>query len=65
MKHHESNRHPGPMRVLRVDPEFAGLVAVGFAVMGMVAVPIAKWFLLGALVFGIGVAVLLGRVRKG
>ena len=53
------------MRVLRVDPEFAGLVAVGFAVMGMVAVPIAKWFLLGALVFGIGVAVLLGRVRKG
>ena len=36
-----------------MDSEFAGLlVAVGFVVMGLVSLPIAKWFLLGALLFG-------------
>jgi hypothetical protein len=50
---------------MRVDAEFAGvLVAVGFVVMGVVGIPIAKWFLLGALVLGVGVALLLRRIRK-
>jgi len=50
---------------MRVDAEFAGiLVAVGFVVMGVVGVPIAKWFLLGAFVLGVGVALLLRRTRK-
>ena len=31
MKQHDDARHPGPMRVMRVDAEFAGIiVAVGF-----------------------------------
>ncbi len=35
MKQRDTNRHPGPFRVMRVDSEFAGLlVAVGFVVMG-------------------------------
>ncbi|PYX08768.1 MAG: hypothetical protein DMG88_09160 [Acidobacteria bacterium] len=65
MKQHDVNRHPGPFRVMRVDSEFAGLlVAVGFVVMGLVSMPIATWFLLGALVLGVGVALLLRWIRK-
>jgi hypothetical protein len=65
MKHHDTSRHPGIMRFMRVDAEFAGvLVAVGFVVMGVIGIPIAKWFLLGALVLGVGVALLLRRIRK-
>jgi hypothetical protein len=45
MKDRDANRHPGPMRVMRVDAEFAGIiVAVGFVVLGLVGLPIAKWF---------------------
>ncbi|HEV2728765.1 MAG TPA: hypothetical protein VGV15_01935 [Terriglobales bacterium] len=66
MKQHDANRHPGPWRVMRVDSEFAGLlVAVGFVVMGLVSMPIATWFLLGALVLGVGAALLLRWIRKG
>ena len=65
MKHHDSSRHPGPWRVMRVDAEFAGIiVALGFVVMGLVGLPIAKWFLLGAILFGVGVAVLLRLIRR-
>ena len=53
MKQHDGARHPGPMRVMRVDAEFAGiLVAVAFIVLGLVSLPMAKWFFLGALVLG-------------
>ena len=66
MKQHDANRHPGPWRVMRVDSAFAGLlVAVGFVVMGLVSMPLATWFLLGALVLGVGVALLLRCTRKG
>jgi hypothetical protein len=66
MKQRDANRQPGPWRVMRVDSEFAGLfVAVGFVVMGLVSMPIAKWFLLGALLLGIGVALMLRWIRKG
>jgi mannose/fructose/N-acetylgalactosamine-specific phosphotransferase system component IIC len=40
------------------------LVAVGFFVMGFVSVPIAKGFLVGAFVVGMGVAVVLALIRK-
>ncbi len=57
MKQHQTNPHPGPFRIPRVDAEIAGiLVAVGFVVMGVVAIPIVKWFLLGAVVLGGGFA---------
>jgi len=53
------------MRVMQVDSEFAGLlVAVGFVVMGLVTIPVAKWFFLGTLVLGVAVALLLHFIRK-
>ncbi len=61
----DTSRHPGPMRFMRVDTEFAGiLVAIGFVIMGLVALPIAKWFLLAALVLGVAVALLFRLVGK-
>jgi hypothetical protein len=47
------------------DAEFAGLlIAVGFVVMGLVALPIVRWFLIGALLLGGGVALQLRFNRK-
>ena len=52
--------HPGLWRVMQVDSEFIGLlVAVGFLVMGLVSMPIATVFLLGAIALGVVVALLL------
>jgi hypothetical protein len=66
MKDHDAARHPGPWRVMRVDAESVGLiVALGFLLMGLVSMPIATWFLVGALVLGLGVALLLRFSRKG
>ena len=60
MKHHDANRHPGPWRVMSVDSETAGiLVAVGFLAMGLVSIPVVRWFVLGCLALGIAFAVLL------
>jgi hypothetical protein len=43
IKAHDANRHPGPMRVMRVDAEFAGvIVAVAFVVLGLVGLPHRK-----------------------
>lgn len=57
--------HPGPFRVMKVDAEVAGiLVAIGFFVMGFVSVPIAKGFLIGAFLLGIGVAAVLWLIRR-
>jgi hypothetical protein len=65
MKQADGARHPGPMRVMHVDAEFAGIiVAVGFLVMGAVGLEIGKWFVLGALVLGAVVALLLRFTRK-
>jgi hypothetical protein len=65
MKHRDPSRHPGVFRVMQVDSEFAGvLIAVGFVVMGIVSLPLAKWFVLGALIFGVAVALLLRGTRK-
>jgi hypothetical protein len=59
------NFHPGPMRMVGGNPEFAGLiVGVGIVVMGVVGLPIARWFLLGALGLGAAVALLLRLTRK-
>jgi hypothetical protein len=59
MKHHAPIPHPGPFRIPRVDAEVAGiLVAIGFVVMGVVAIPIVKWFLLGAIALGATMAVI-------
>lgn len=60
MKDHSTARHPGPWRVMQVDSEVAGIiVAVGFLAMGLVSMPIARWFVLGCFALGIVVAVLL------
>jgi hypothetical protein len=60
MKDNDANRHPGPWQVMRVDSETAGiLVAVGFLALGLVSIPVARWFVLGCLALGVAVAVLL------
>jgi uncharacterized membrane protein YhiD involved in acid resistance len=65
MKRHETERHPGPWRVMRVDSEFAGLlVAVAFLVMGAVGLDIGKGFVLGALGLGIMVALVLRFIHR-
>jgi hypothetical protein len=65
MKDHDANRHPGPWRVMKVDSEFAGLlVAVGFLVMGLVSMPLATGFVLGAITLGVVVALLLRFTPK-
>ena len=65
MKNRDANRHPGIMRVMKVDSEFAGiLVAVGFLVMGAVGLDIGRWFVLGAVGLGVAVALLLRLTRK-
>jgi hypothetical protein len=65
MKDRDASRHPGPWRVMRVDSEFAGLlVAVGFLVMGFVSMPIATWFILGAVALGVFVALVLRFTPK-
>ncbi len=65
MKDHNAPRHPGPWRVMPTDAELAGfIVAIGFIVMGVVGIPIMKFFLLGAALLGGGVALLLRFTRK-
>ena len=65
MKDRESKPHPGPFRIPQVDSESAGiLIAIGFVVMGLVALPIAKWFFLSAIAIGVAFALLLHFVRK-
>lgn len=66
MKNRDAERHPGPMRFMQVDAEFARIiVAIGFVVTGVVAIPIAKWFLLGALLLRGAVALLLRVAARG
>jgi hypothetical protein len=58
-------RHPGPFRVMQTDSEFTGiLVALGFVVLAIVGIPLARWFVLGAVLMGIPVALLLRFTRK-
>ena len=59
-------RHPGPMRLMpNVGGESAAIiVAIGFVVMGLVGLPVAKFFLVGAVVLGIGLAMLFHFTRK-
>jgi hypothetical protein len=65
MKNRDPKHHPGPFRVMHVDPEFAGLLlAAGFLVMGAVGLNIGKFFVLGALALGVVVALLLRLTRK-
>ena len=66
MKDHDANRHPGPWRVMSVDSETAGiLVAVGFLAMGLVSIPVARWFVLACLALGGAFAVLFRFAPKG
>jgi hypothetical protein len=58
--------HPGPWRFMQVDSGVPGIfIAVGFLVMGLVSMPIATLFVLGALGFGGLIALLLRFTRKG
>ena len=60
MKSHETARHPGPFRFMRVDSEVAGfIVAIGIVVLGVISIPIAKYFLAGAILAGSVIAGIL------
>jgi hypothetical protein len=65
MENRDAKRHPGPWRVMQLDSEFAGLlVAVGFLAMGLVSMPLATGFVLGAITLGVVVALLLRFVPQ-
>jgi hypothetical protein len=65
MKNHDAGRHPGPMRVMPVDAEFAGvLIAIAFVVLAVVGLPIAKWLLLETVLVGGAVALLFRFLRR-
>ena len=51
---------------MQVDSEFAGLLlAAGFLVMGAVGLDIGKFFVLGAIGFGVLVALILRLIHRG
>ena len=51
--------------MMQTDAEFTGiLVALGFVLLAVVGIPIAKWFVLGTLLMGVSVAAVLRWVRK-
>jgi hypothetical protein len=61
MKHHEPARH----RVMQLASEFTGiLVALGFVLLAIVGLPPAKWFVSGAALLGVLVALLLRFTRR-
>ena len=65
MKYEITKPHPGPFRFMRVDAESAGIIiAVGFTIMGLVGLPIAKWFLLAAIALASAVALVLHFTKK-
>lgn len=50
---------------MQVDSEVAGiLVALGFVVMAIVGIPLARWFVLGTALMEISVALVLRFTRK-
>ena len=50
---------------MRIDSEFAGIiVAVAFVILGVVGLPIGRWFLLGAVLVGLGFAVVIKLLHR-
>jgi hypothetical protein len=57
--------HPGPFRLVSIGVGAVGIViALGFVTLGLIGLPLAKFFLLGAILLGAGVAVFLRVFRK-
>ncbi|HEY3927156.1 MAG TPA: hypothetical protein VGL89_02170 [Candidatus Koribacter sp.] len=57
--------HPGPFRIPKLAAEFDSvLIAVGFIVLGLAGLPLAKFFLIGAVAVGVIIAVLFRILRK-
>jgi hypothetical protein len=57
--------HPGPFRLVRIGiGAVAILIALGFVMLGLIGVPIARFFLLGAILLGAGIAILFHALRK-
>jgi RsiW-degrading membrane proteinase PrsW (M82 family) len=53
------------MSFMRVDAELTGVfVAIGFALMLAVALPITKWFVLGTVLLGALIAIGIRLVRS-
>jgi len=60
------SRHPGiTIHKMPVAGSVGGFIfAVGIVVLAVVGLPFAKWFLLGAMILGIGVVAILRFVRR-
>ena len=65
MKDHSTPPHPGPFRIPAIRAEFSAvMVALGFIALGLAGLPIAKFFLLGAILVGAMIALLFRVLRK-
>ena len=65
MKDHDTPRHPGPFQVMGMGGWSAAIMVVfSYVALGLVDLPVAKFFLLGAVLLGAGVAILL-RISRG
>lgn len=57
--------HPGPFRFIKADPEWFGIfIALGFVALGLLGLPIAKWFLLGVLLLGSLIALVFHFIHR-
>ena len=65
VKDHSTRPHPGPFLFMSMGVgATAIMVALCFVVLGLVALPIAKFFLLAAILLGIGIAVIFRIIAK-
>jgi hypothetical protein len=57
--------HPGPFRLVSIGVGAVGIIiALSFVTLGLIGLPLAKFFLLGAILLGVGIAILLHAFRK-
>jgi UDP-N-acetylmuramyl pentapeptide phosphotransferase/UDP-N-acetylglucosamine-1-phosphate transferase len=65
MKKQEDGLHPGiTMHKIPVAGVGGLIFAVGIFVLALIGLPIAKWFLVGAVILGVGVVGVLRLFRK-
>ena len=65
MKDHSTRSHPGPFQFIGIAVGVTAImVALCFVLLGLVGLPIAKFFLLAAILLGLGIAVLFRVFRK-
>lgn len=65
LKDHSTPPHPGPFRIPQNSGEFAAIiVAVSFVALAVAGLPIAKFFVAGAVLVGALIALLFRVLRN-